>query len=126
MEQNRPSDAARWIAEWSQLPLRGRIVLVIYMGIGAFGGLIGSHTVLAEYPRSWIAWTLSLLILEPIGLVCALGLIVLLFPRSAATAWFTDTLRRAKAASVIVGLIFAAAFLGSAVFLLYELWKMRH
>ena len=126
MDQNRQpgSDATRWIAEWSHLPLRGRILLATYMVIGAFGGLFGSHTVLTEFPRSWVAWAVSLVILEPVGLACALGLIVLAFPHSAVTGWFTSTLKRAKTASIIVGLIFASAFLGSVVFLLYELWKM--
>ena len=92
MDQNRQpgSDATRWIAEWSHLPLRGRILLATYMVIGAFGGLFGSHTVLTEFPRSWVAWAVSLVILEPVGLACALGLIVLAFPHSAVTGWFNQ------------------------------------
>jgi hypothetical protein len=127
MDPNKSSrnDVAQWVDEWSRLPFRARILLAIYMVIGAFGGLLGAHTIIGEFPKSWVAWGISLLVLEPVGLACALGLIVLVFPQSPIAAWFTSTLRRAKTASLIVGFIFAAGFLGSVTFLLYELWKME-
>src|SRR6266850_7126094 len=106
--QNKPqvNDAARWINEWSRLPLRGRLLLTVYMIIGAFGGLFGSHTVLSEFSHSWIAWAIALVVLEPVGLACGLGLVVLVFPESKVAAWFTSTVKRAKIASAVVGLVF--------------------
>jgi len=93
------------------------------MVIGALGGLIGAHIVLEEFSRSWVAWAVSLIILEPVGFACALGLFVLMFPRSRIAGWFCHALGRAKVAAVVVGLIFASAILGNSTFLLYEIWK---
>lgn len=122
-ESKRREEAVRWVEEWFRLPLRGRILLTTYLIIGAFGGLYGAHTVLDEFSKSWVAWTLSLVVLEPVGLACAFGLIVLVFPRSRVATWFSSALKRAKIAAVVVGLVFASALLGSVSFLLYEFLK---
>ena len=49
--------------------MRMRILLIVYTGIAAFGGLYGSYILIAEY-SNWITWSVTLLILEPIGLFC--------------------------------------------------------
>lgn len=121
--QQRHDAAARFVEEWAQLPLRGRVLLAVYMVIGAFGGLIGADSVLAEFTHSWIGWAVSLIVLEPVGLACALGLFVLIFPRSRIAGWFCHALGRAKVAAVVVGLIFVSAILSCLTFFLYEFWK---
>ena len=122
---NEKRDAAEWIREWQCLPCRSRIVLTICLLVGAFGGLWGGILLTSDFRRSWVAWAISLLILDPVGLACALGLIVLIFPSSLLAHQFGKTLREARRAAALVGLIVVAALLGCFLFLLVELWKMR-
>src|SRR3954447_19724343 len=112
MKPVRNDTAVCFAEEWSRLPLRGRLLLTVYMVIGALGGSLGAHTVLVEFSHSWIAWCVSLIILEPVGLACSFGLIVLIFPRSLVSGWFSHALKRAKMAALVVGLIFVGALVG--------------
>src|SRR3954447_3601236 len=73
MKPVRNDTAVCFAEEWSRLPLRGRLLLTVYMVIGALGGLLGAHTVLVEFSHSWIAWFVSLIILEPVGLASGLA-----------------------------------------------------
>ena len=119
------SNADEWRREWSRRPLPARILFGAVLTIGACGGLIGAEAVTSEFSGSWVAWLLALFVLEPIGLACGFGLLVLAFPRSAIARWFVSSLKRAKVAALLVGLAFVGAILWVVIFLVYELWKMR-
>jgi hypothetical protein len=117
------SDADEWRREWSRGPVAARIFFAAVLVIGTCGGLVGAEAVTTEFPQSWVAWLLALAVLEPVGLVCGFGLLVLVFPRSAIARWFASSLKRARMASLLVGLVFAGAILWVVVFLIYALWK---
>lgn len=127
MEPNSHLDheVEEWRREWSHLPLLTRWYLGALLLIGACGGLVGAHTVILEFRTSWVAWVIGLAVLEPVGLASAMGLLVLLLPRSVVARWFVSSLKRAKLASVLVGLACIGAILWVLMFLIYGLWKMR-
>ena len=119
------SDADEWRSEWLRRPLFARIIFSTFLIIGACGGFLGADSLIHEFSRSWVAWVVAMAVLEPVGLACALGLLVLMLPRTRFAHFFVHAIKRAKIASILVGLVFAGAILWVVYFLLYELWQMR-
>jgi len=115
---------ARLRAELREAPLRLRIVLPIYLGIGAFGGLYGGYALTSAY-SNWITWPISLLILEPIGVASLLALAVMVSPSSAFAVMLTRALARAKLAALIVGLAFAGFLAWAILYLVLEFLKLN-
>src|SRR5437762_8803301 len=87
--------AARLHAEWHAATARVRVLLVIYLSIGAWGGLYGGIAISREYPTVW-GLGVSFLVLEPIGLACGLALISIAAPRSALAELLSGALSRAR------------------------------
>jgi|GEM_PF-4382040 len=87
----------RLLAEWHEATLRVRAILVLYLSIGAWGGLYGGIALSREFHNAW-AWAASFLILEPIGLACLLALVSIVFPNSAVTELLAGALSRARLA----------------------------
>lgn len=101
------SEAVRWVQEWFALPILDRILIGVCLAVGAIGGIYGGHTLIQRYGHSWVAWLIAIIILEPIGLTCALGLLIPLLPQRFVSGIFSETLRRARLAAGITGLTFA-------------------
>lgn len=65
-----PADVARLREEWRAAPMRLRAVWTVYLVAGAVGGFSSSYALTSEY-KNWIAWSIALLVLEPVALTCA-------------------------------------------------------
>ena len=114
---------ARLLAELRAAPLRQRLILPIYLLISTFGGLYGGYALTSAY-SNWITWSVSLLILEPVGIASLLALIVMIFPESAFSSMLARALNRAKLAGILVGLAFAGFIAWAAIFIALEFWRM--
>lgn len=126
VKNRQESEAVRWVQEWFALPIPNRILIGVYLGVGAIGGIYGGHTLIQRYGHSWVAWIIAIIILEPIGLTCALGLLIPLLPQRFVSGIFSETLRRARLAAAITGLTFASVAVVSIGMLLlgtlYNYW----
>jgi hypothetical protein len=102
--------ADRLYAEWHAATTRVRVLLVIYLSIGAWGGIYGGVAISREYPTVW-GLGVSFLVLEPIGLACGLALISIAAPRSALAELLCGALSRARFAIwlVLAGYLFTEA-----------------
>jgi len=115
---------ARLLAELRAAPLRQRLILPIYLLISTLGGLYGGYALTSAY-SNWITWSVSLLILEPIGTASLLALLVMMFPESTFSSMLARALNRAKIAAVLVGLAFAGFVAWAAIFIAFEFWRIR-
>lgn len=114
----------RLLDEWRHAPLRLRILLTVYLAIAALGGLLGGHALISEY-SNWLTWSITLLILEPVGAASLLALLLIYFPNSGVSRIFSHALTRAKLALLLIGVCIAGWFLFVAGYLALEFWKLR-
>ena len=112
------ADDDRVYRELGGLGFSTRALLLLYSLAGAYGGLYGGYLLLHETSH-WAAWLVALVILEPIGVACALAVIVVLAPGSFMSAFLLGAVRRAM---VGVGLVGAAFFLFIFGTLAYVAW----
>ena len=87
-----------------------KIFLVIYMLIGACGG-IGGGLLLAHELHHWIAWAISAILLEPIGILCLFSLITLFAPDSIAADFIGWAIARGRVAALIAGICYLGGIL---------------
>lgn len=112
----------RLLNELHAAPLRQRIVLPVYLMISAFGGLYGGYALTSAY-SNWITWSISFLILEPIGVASLLALLTMMFPESALSTMLARALNRAKLAAVLVGLAVVGVLAWAAIVIATEFWQ---
>jgi len=111
------------LLEWRRAArLRYRVLVATYLAVGAFGGLFGGHALVTEY-GNWLAWAISLMILEPAGLACLAGFAFMLLPTAATGGFLTATLRRATLAVLVVGLAYAGTIVGGVLLVIWEYWR---
>src|SRR5438093_7701340 len=101
--------AHRLLGEWQRAPFRLRVLLTIYLAIAAFGGLFGGHALISAY-SNWLTWSITLVILEPVGAASLLALLFIYFPNSALARLLDHVLVRAKLALLLVGLCIGGWF----------------
>ena len=116
------SIGVRLLTELRAAPLRQRIILPIYLVISSFGGLYGGYALTSAY-SNWITWSISFLILEPIGVASLLALLTMIFPDSALSTMLARALNRAKLAVILVGLAVAGFFAWAAIVVATEFWR---
>jgi hypothetical protein len=109
----------RFLAEWRSSPVRLKIILFLYLVVAAFGGLYGGYALTSEYPN-WITWSITLLILEPVGFLSLMTLVVILWPNSSFALLFSRAVGRAKLATILVALAFACVLGWAGITLLLE------
>jgi len=115
---------ARLISELRAAPIRVRMILPVYLVLGASGGLYSGYALTDSY-SNWISWAISLFILEPIGIASLLALLVIVFPESAFSSMLAHALRRARLAAILVGMAFASFIAWALIFITAELWRLR-
>jgi hypothetical protein len=119
-----PTEVESLRSQWAEQALRFRAIATIYLVIGAWGGLSGGIFLTRAY-SNWLTWSIALLILEPIGVVCLASLIFIHWPNSGLGVFLGGALQRAKLALLIVGVIFAGGILTALLYLAGELWRLR-
>lgn len=95
-----------------------RVLAVLYLAIGAFGGLYGGFLLLHE-TRHWISWLIALIIVEPIGMACTLAFVAIVAPDSFVSSLLFSALRRATVGVVVIGVALFAFIIGT---LTYVAW----
>ena len=107
---------------WQRAPMRARVLILLYMAAGAWGGLYGGFTLAHEY-RNLLTWSISFLILEPVGVACLFGFLYLVSAGSLGGTLLSRALGRAKVAVVLVFVAGAGVLVINFGFLLFELWR---
>src|SRR5258708_35059467 len=79
-----------------------RIVFILYLVLGAFGGLSGGYLLIHE-TRHWVPWAVALTIIEPVGIACCVSLLALIAPESVFATFLQGAIRRATIGVAIVG-----------------------
>jgi hypothetical protein len=100
-------------------------MLTLYLAIGAWGGIAGGYSLATEL-RHPVSYAISLLILEPIGVCCALGLLCLFAPTALFDAFLASAITRAKLALFIIALAVALYFGGVLVWCALEWYRLDH
>ena len=118
-DRTRPPQALRLMAEWREAPARVRLMLSLYLAIGAWGGISGGYSLATEIPHP-ISYAISLLILEPVGFCCALGLITLYAPTALFDGFLAGAIVRAKVALLFIALAVVLYFGGVLIWCAWE------
>src|SRR5947199_408059 len=103
-EKSRAHQLARDFAAQS---LFMRVALAGALAFVALSDLYGGWQ-LTHQSHHWMAWAITLLVLEPVGVFAALALAAILAPDSLAGSLFDGAMQRAFGAILIVGIYFAA------------------
>jgi hypothetical protein len=98
--------------------------LILYLGIGAWGGLSGGYLLARELHHP-VSYAISFLILEPVGLCCLAGLVALIAPDSFVAGLLSGALGRAKLALVLVFGSAAAFLLGMLSWVAWEWLRLQ-
>lgn len=119
-----PADVELLRSQWLAAPLRFRILMTIYLGISAWGGVIGGHLLTSAY-SNWLTWSIALLLLEPVGVSSLAALIFLYWPNSWVGGILSKALGRAKVATLMIAAGVLGLFAWCVVYLGIEFWKLR-
>ncbi len=79
-----------------------RILFVVYLLIGGFGGLVGGYLLIHE-TRHWVPWSIAAIIVEPIGVACSVALLSLIAPDSIFATFLHSAIKRATFGAAVVG-----------------------
>ena len=110
--------------QWGEAPLRFRVFMTVYLLIAVWGGLVGGHLLTAAY-SNWFTWSVTLLILEPVGVASLAALIFLYWPNSWVGAALQKALGRAKFAALFVAACVAGWLAWVILYFAAEFWKLR-
>lgn len=110
--------------EWLAASRRLRLLMTVYMIIGAWGGLVGGH-LLTRAHSNWITWSVTLLILEPVGMTSVAALIFLHWPNSWVGRLLDKALRRARVAMLILGACTLGCIAWVIIYFGIEFWRLR-
>lgn len=122
-ERNPTAEVERLRREWLETSTRMRAILTVYLAIGAWGGLVGGHLLTSAY-SNWITWSVTLLILEPIGGTSVAALIYLYWPNSWVGGQLQKILRRARLGMLIVAVCVIGWLVWAVSYLVIEAWKL--
>ena len=118
------AEAAQLSDEWLDAPVRARVFLCVLTGLAGIGCLYAGFAISRDSP-GWVAWLLTILILEPLGVACLLGLLVLAAPNSFLATLLSGSLRRARLVLILIGIAFGLGVLLGFAFVGRELWGVR-
>jgi hypothetical protein len=110
--------------EWLAAPLRFRLFMTLYLVVAAWGGLVGGHLLTSAF-SNWLTWSVTLLILEPVGVTAVAALIFLYWPNSWVAGLLGKALGRAKVATLIVGACVVGWFAWVIIYFGIEFWKLK-
>ena len=119
-----PAEVARLRQEWQEAPAYLRALWTVYLIVGAVGGFRSGYALTFEY-KNWIAWSIALLVLEPVALACAAALIFFYSPSSWGGVLLEKTLRRLKPVLLLLLAVFLGALLLALTYIAVEFWKLR-
>jgi hypothetical protein len=119
-----PGDVALLRVQWAEAPLRFRVLMTVYLLVAAWGGLVGGHLLTAAL-GNWFTWSVTLLILEPVGAASLAALIFLYWPNSWLGAMLQKLLHRAKLATLIVAACISGWLAWVTFYFVAEFWKLQ-
>lgn len=105
--------------ELADLSLRDRVVLVAYLLPAGVGGVYAG-AMLLDLGETWVAWSVALLIVEPIALACLLGAGAVLAPDSMAATFLWGALERASFIVCLLLFCFATGVVGMTGWALWQ------
>jgi hypothetical protein len=89
------------VGTWlSSYPAWKRLLGFLFFGALGLGALFLSHE-LVQFFKNWVAWLITISILEPVGLTLFLFAICLIIPKSSFAKWLVKSLPRARYAALI-------------------------
>jgi hypothetical protein len=115
------------VQEWRGVSPRIRVLLVLYLAIGAWGGISGGF-LLAHEIRHPLSYAVSFLVLEPVGICCLLALVALVAlvaPESSLSSHLGVALGRARIAVVLVALTFALWLVAVVLWVAWEWFRLQ-
>jgi hypothetical protein len=119
-----PDEVELLRVQWVEAPLRFRAFMTLYLLIAAWGGMVGGHLLTAAY-SNWITWSVTLLILEPVGVASLAALVFLYWPNSWLGVVVQKSMQRAKLATLIVAACAAGWLVWVILYFAAEIWKIR-
>ena len=119
-----PAEVARLREEWLSAPVFMRALWTVYLIVGTAGGFRSGYWLTSEY-KNWIAWSIALLVLEPVALTCAAALVFLYFPGSWGGVLLDKALRRVKPVLLVLLTVFLGWLLLAFAYIAVEFWKLR-
>lgn len=122
--QREPAEVARLREEWQSAPAYLRALWTIYLIVGAVGGFRSGYALTSEY-KNWFAWSITLLVLEPVALTCAAALVFFYSPSSWGGVLLAKTLRRLKPVLLLLLALFLGTLSLAFTYIAVELWKLR-